>query len=394
MMVAAAGEVGLRDPGAAAAPGAVRPHLVHVFPSFAHGGVPLRIATVMNHLGNAYRHTVVAMDGRHDARSRLDRSLSVAYETVTAARYGLVGTVGRLSAALRRLRPSLLLTYNWGAIEWALANTLAPVCPHLHLESGFGLEEAAGRIRRRAVFRRLALARAAGLVVPSRCLVRIATEEWRIPERKIHYIPNGVDLARFAAPHDPGLTAGLLGDRPGVVIGTVAPLRPEKGLHRLLNVFAGLAADGLEAKLLIVGEGSERPRLNALASSLGIADRVVFAGHVDAVERIIGAIDVFVITSDTEQMPNALLQAMAAGRPVASVDVGDIREILPVLNRPFIVPVKAENQLGAAVSKLISDVELRRALGAVNREHVANHYAVADMFDAYTKLFEAVLDRR
>ena len=114
------------------------PHLVHVFPSFGLGGVPIRIATVINKLGRHYRHTVIALDGCLDSQTRIDPSVDVTFKSSKSSRYVLLGTLWQSRRVLRSLEPDLLLTYNWGAIEWGLANAIKPVCRHIHFESGFG----------------------------------------------------------------------------------------------------------------------------------------------------------------------------------------------------------------------------------------------------------------
>src|SRR5690606_7840869 len=145
---------------------ALAPHLVHVFPSYGHGGVPIRIATVINHFGRRYRHTIVALDGNRAAESRLDPSLGVIFAEPNIDKRRPLASIFRIHRALAGQRPNLLLTYNWGAVEWALVNRLMVIAPHIHFESGFGPEEADRPIPRRVRFRRLALARARLVVVP------------------------------------------------------------------------------------------------------------------------------------------------------------------------------------------------------------------------------------
>ena len=108
----------------------------------------------------------------------------------------------RFFALRRRIiaaAPDLLLTYNWGAIEWALANSLFGLCRHIHFEDGFGPEETDKRLWRRSMLRRLALMRTSTIVVPSRNLEGIAQREWHLPTTRLRYIPNGIDADAFAA---------------------------------------------------------------------------------------------------------------------------------------------------------------------------------------------------
>lgn len=366
-----------------------RPHLLHVFPTFAVGGVQVRMSDVFNHFGPRFRHTIVTLDGATDCSGRLRSDLDLELLALPAeAKSG--GSFGRLllfHRLLRAIRPDLLLTYNWGAIEWALVARFSPVCRHIHLESGFGSEEAESQLWRRVRVRRLALGRAERIVVPSRNLVDIVVRDWRLSPGKVLHIPNGVDCAKFAAPPEIGIIPGLR-KRPGeLIVGTIAPVRREKNLARLMRAFAGLS-ERFNVRLLIVGSGPEQAPLMALAETAAVADKVVFAGQIGMPEKVIGLIDVYAISSDTEQMPNSLLQAMAAGRPIVGTDVGDVKLVVSPSNRPFIVARGDEASFGAALARLLSDEALRASLGRENQDHVRANYSQERMFRAYAALFE------
>jgi glycosyltransferase involved in cell wall biosynthesis len=362
-------------------------HLLHVFPTFAPGGVQIRISTLINHFGAKYRHTILSLDGQSGCAERLDPELGVKVQPWRDD--GSILT--RLFAhrrALADLAPDLLLTYNWGAVEWALANTLFKRCRHIHLESGFGPDEADGQIPRRVRFRRIALRGAQRLIVPSQTLVRIASDIWKIPAEKLLYIPNGVDCEKFAAAPDPSAAPGFQAAPGEVVIGALAPLRPEKNLGRLIRAAASLAPRyGL--RLLIAGDGSERGALETCAKEQGIADRTFFAGHVAAPEKVLGLMDVLAITSDTEQMPNSEIQAMAAGLPVVGMDVGDVKAVLPAESQALIAPKNDGEAFRANLERLLADDDWRRAMGRANQAHVRRTYDLQRMFDAYEAVFDA-----
>ena len=366
--------------------------ILHVFPSFEYGGVPIRMSRVINDLGPVYSHAIVALDGCLDSRSRIEPSLAVRYPTVEPVKGNPLKAVLQARREIAGSRPDLVMTYNWGAVEWAMAASLVGSCRQIHCESGFGVEEANGQIARRVLFRRLALRRIARLIVPSQTLLRIACDSWKIPRAKVTQIANGVDLARFAGPADPQALAalGLSPASDDLLVGTAAPLRPEKNVARLLRAFAQLPTSP-KAKLAIFGEGAERPRLEALADSLGIADRVVFAGHVEALERVLGALDLFVLSSDTEQMPNSLIQAMAAGLPVAATAVGDLPVMLPEAQRSYLAPVTDEGALTRAMAALLADPSLRARIGQENRDCARRHHDEGEMVERYrTAISECV----
>ena len=359
-------------------------HLLHVFPSFGIGGVPLRMVRIINHFGRRLRHTVIALDNNFEAAAGIGGGIEVKFRPMRHPKGGALHTVAASALLLRRLRPDLLLTYNWGAIEWAMAGRWAPDSRHIHFEAGFGQREADCQILRRVLFRRWALARCRLIVVPSRQLVDLARRVWRLPAARVAYVPNSVDAARFSAPMRDMLQGFVR--RPGeLVIGTVAPLRPEKNVGRLLRVFAMLG-NPVAFRLVVAGDGTERGSLERLATELGIADRVIFTGRI-APETILGTFDIFALSSDTEQMPNALLEAMAASRAVAAVDVGDVKSMVCKDNREFIVARDNAPAFAEAIARLAGDPQRRDALGAMNRRRAITEYCQERMFSAYSRVF-------
>ncbi|HTE38782.1 MAG TPA: glycosyltransferase [Reyranella sp.] len=351
--------------------------LLHVFTTFATGGAQVRFTILANRLGEQFRHVVVAMDGRHEARALLDTGLDIRFLQVGVVKGDTRGNLRRFRATLRDIAPDLLVTSNWGSIEWALAR-IGTGIPHLHMEDGFGPEERARQLPRRVLARRLLLRRAT-VVVPSRLLWRIATEIWRLPQSRLRLVPNGVDLARFAAAGPPRADA-----RP-VVIGTVAALRPEKNIARLIRALARLRA-AVPARLVIVGDGPERAALEALAAAEGVGGQVEFAGHHTNPAPLYASFDIFALSSDTEQMPLSVLEAMASGLPVAATDVGDVAGMLDAANRPYVV-AREDGALADALARLAARSDLRAALGAANRARVEAEFAEADMVAGWHDLF-------
>ncbi len=354
------------------------PLLLHAFSTFAVGGAQVRFATIANHFGPRWRHMVVAMDGNLACRERLDPGLDVQFPDIPIRKGNTLHNARALRGVLRTVRPAALVTSNWGTIEWAIANRRA-LAHHVHTEDGFGPEERARQIPRRVWTRRAALAGRA-VVVPSRTLYRIATQVWRLSPSRVHYIPNGVKLSRF----QPGPAEAWPGVGP--VVGTVSALRAEKNLPRLLHAFAA-AVHECPARLVIVGDGPERPRLEQEAARLGIAERVHFAGHRADPAPVLRGLDVFAMSSDTEQMPISLLEAMAAGLPVAATDVGDIAAMLPDEQQGFVVPLD-HHALGYAIQRLAGDPALRLRLGAANRARAEAEFSQQRMLDAWAYLYD------
>ena len=362
------------------APRRAPPLVVHVFPTFAVGGAQVRFAAIANHFGGAFRHSVVSLDGNLACRERLRPNLDVTFPQVDAAKGAMLANVWHFRQLLRRWRPDVLVTCNWGAIEFALANII-PVARHLHVVDGFGPEERHVQIPRRVLTRRIVLGRTP-VVLPSRNLVRIATEIWKLPPDLIRYVPNGVDLDRFV-PTEPSRSADPGPTVP--VIGMIAALREEKNIPRLLRAFAVLV-ETTPAHLVIVGDGPARPALCELAAALRIADRVDFAGHHQDTPAFYGRFDLFALSSDTEQMPLSVIEAMASGLPIVATDVGDVRTMVAEENAPFITRLD-DAALTEALRTLLSDLPLRRRIGRANLIKARREFDQAAMFAAHGELW-------
>jgi len=371
-------------------------HLLHVFPSFAIGGAQIRTVALANGLGAGYRHTVLALDGNTDCGERIASDVDCTVEPFRLPKQSGLhpGTLGRIRGVLAERAPDLLLTYNWGAIEWTLANRLRPLCRrHVHFEDGFGKEEALDRqIRRRVWTRRVALSGGSSrVVVPSLLLQRLATGTWRLADSRVLYIPNGIDCRRFAEPPADPLPMPDFAEGPGrFVVGTVGALRPEKNFARLIRAVAALPRD-LGVRLIVVGDGRERPALEALCAELGVAGSVAFVGALTQPERAYPLFDVFALSSDTEQMPYTVIEAMAAGLPVVSTDVGDIKGMVAAANRDSALIVlrdgAAVTALAGAFAALIADEPRRRRIAAENRAAAFANFALETMLDRYDRLF-------
>lgn len=359
--------------------------LLHVLPGFGTGGIQTQLAGIANALGGAFAHAILPIDGDASCVARIAPGVPV--EVVTPppwARAPLRHPIAA-RALLRACAADLVVTYNWSGVEWCLANRLLGDAPGIHCEHGFGVEEAFGRLARRNALRRLALAGGIELVVPSRALERIAREEWGLAPRRIRVIANGIDcdaLARRAGPR-----ARVAGH--GLAIGCVAPLRPEKDVGLLLRAFAAAAAGRPSWRLVVAGDGAQRGELEALAAALGIAPRVAFAGSLADPAPLLARLDVFALPSRTEQMPFALLEAMAMALPVVATDVGDVASMLAPGNRSLLARAGDEAGLAAALRRAGDDAALRARLGAANQEEARRRFPASGMVAAFGALYAA-----
>jgi len=334
--------------------------------------------------GDRYCHTVVALDGDFAMAKAIPDALAVEYVLADHDKRAGLLNVPAFRTLLRGRKPDVLVTYNWGAIEWSLANRWFPVAPHIHIEDGFGPEEANRQLARRVWLRRIALSgKHTRVVVPSRQLERIARNVWHLPGRGLRYLPNGVDCSRFVSRTDPRESS-----RP-LVIGTVAALRPEKNIGRLIHAFAALAQErpSMALELVIVGDGPEGAALKATAQATGRGSQIRFTGATPTPELALREMDIFAISSNTEQMPLSVLEAMATGLPISSVAVGDISEMVAEENLPYVARQDDELGFRDSLRSLLDDANLREKLGRANRAIALARFDRAQMAARYLELF-------
>jgi len=206
-----------------------------------------------------------------------------------------------------------------------------------------------------------------------------------MPSNRVVVIPNGLELTQFQArtSHVPSRRVIM-----------VANLRPEKGHDTLIDAAAIVLNRFPDARFDIVGDGTERDRLIAYAHAKGVAAAVSFLGHCEDVPARLSAADVFVLPSESEAFPNAVLEAMAAGLPVVASAVGGILEVVRNGETGLLVPPRRPDALADAIGRLLSDATLQERLGSTGRGLVESRYSFSKMVAAFDALYLTELARR
>jgi glycosyltransferase involved in cell wall biosynthesis len=211
--------------------------------------------------------------------------------------------------------------------------------------------------------------------------------------RSIERIPKGVDADRFR-PDGPTLREPLHLERKRVVIG-VARLVPIKNVRLLIEAVAKVRLCLPDAHLLLVGDGPERSAVRARAAELDLTDAVTFVGSVPQADlpALYRAADVFALSSDFDNSPNAVLEAMASGLPVVATDVGGVREFVAEGVGGAVVPPGNAAALANALEQYLAQPDRARAAGIHNRLKASAEFSwrssALQLLDVYRRVIDS-----
>jgi glycosyltransferase involved in cell wall biosynthesis len=207
------------------------------------------------------------------------------------------------------------------------------------------------------------------------------------PAERIESVPTGIDTARFK-PGDKAAARKALGLPPEkILVGIVATLRSWKG-HRFL-----LEALPEQAGLVIVGDGPQRPMLEAQVTKLKIRYKVLFAGNQQDVVPWLQSFDVFALPSyANEGVPQALIQAMLAGLPCVTTNIGSMAELAIDRKTALVVHPQNVDALAVALRALLADPLLREKLGANARQHCVQRFSYERMLDRMEVIYKGAAD--
>ncbi len=209
---------------------------------------------------------------------------------------------------------------------------------------------------------------------------------------RVACIRNGIDLEGKPVQIDRWrMRKDLNVDSETCLIGTLGRLTPVKGIPYLLQAAKILVRGGANVKVLIVGEGSIRQDLLMQTQDLGISDNVVFLGHREDTDILLQAMDIFVLPSLSEGIPMALLEAMAACRPIVASRVGGIPEIIEEGVDGYLVEPMDVDNLAERCRRLIESPDVARYMGEQGRKRVERDFSATVMADRVISVYKELL---
>ena len=365
--------------------------LLFVTGSLVHGGAERHSITLANRLaerGHECHAVYIKNDPSQLGRLKLAAPSSV--RCLHARRYFDPAALSHLHSFIGRLAPAVVLATNSYALMYAgLARGGSPLLVTLHSTY---LQTAKEKLQMLA-YRPLYWSADAAVFVCER-----QRRYWRqqaVLARQNHVIYNGIDL-EYWQPDAAGGEAvrRACGFAPGdFVIGLSAVLRPEKNPVQLVEAVAELARRGVPAKALFIGDGAQRGKVEQASRTLGVADRVVISGLQQDVRPFVSACDAMALTSFTETLSLAAIEAMALGRPVVHPEVGGAAELIQPGHDGFLFPVGDTAALVEGLARL-ADPVARSRMGENARATVQARFTERSMVERYEQLLTELASPR
>lgn len=315
------------------------------------------------------------------------RSLGVEHRVSETARtFRGWARVPQLVHLLRSMRPAVVhahlnepLACTVTLVAAGLARVPAVIATaQLHVDLSSGRSAAQHRLVASNVHRYIAV---------SEAVAEKLRRQLGVPGRKIRTVRNAVELGRFTRPMSRALHDELTGGTNAPVILTVARLHRRKGHRSLLQAAARLPG----TVFVFAGDGPERPALEREAAALGVADRVRFLGHRTDIAELLSACDVFALPSLYEGLPLAVLEAMAAGKPVIGTSTAGIDEAVVDGETGLLVAPSDPDALADAIRQVIDDEAFARRLGVNGQARVARDFTSGAMVKRVEGIYEELL---
>lgn len=296
---------------------------------------------------------------------------------------------------LRRIKADIVQAFMTPAIFYSLVAALICRTPAKIITERSGPGRKKGTPLRYRIYLTMEdlLSKFTDAVVTNSAAGKCYLAERGIDPSLVRVIYNGINLSRlYSDEEDIALVRKSLGVPPGSwVVGIVASLIPVKNHETFIMAAATISAIRPDVRFAVIGEGPLRSQIETLCRELGISSRVCFLGNQHNIGTYISALDIAVLTSDTEGCSNFILEAMALGKPVIATAVGGNRELVLHGETGVLVPPRDSKALAEAIIDLIQHPEKVANMGQKTRERVMNQFSLDNMVRQYESLYENII---
>jgi glycosyltransferase involved in cell wall biosynthesis len=300
-------------------------------------------------------------------------------------------TVLRLVEEVRKYRPAILHAHDYKTN--VLAVLLGRWFGIRTVTTMHGYVSRGGRLETYYRLDRWALRQMDHVIAVSTDLYQMLLD-LHVPAAKRSLIHNAIDEQQFTRRFPIAEARKQFGMDPSrLVIGAVGRLAAEKGFDLLIQAVDRLLNAGMDAELVIVGEGDQRARLEALIAQSGRKDRIHLVGHRSDVRDLYEAFDVFALSSLREGLPNVLLEAMALEVPVLATRIAGVPQLIDEEQNGLLIQPGSVDELTGGLERLLRDAELRQRLARAGRETIVSRYSFAVRMRKIQATYDGLLGR-
>ena len=237
---------------------------------------------------------------------------------------------------------------------------------------------------------RFSILRSTGITAVSEYLRDETVRDFGVPGERIEVIPNFIDIEVYDPAKEPCYRSTLAEEGEKIIM-HVSNFRPVKRVLDVVEIFGRVAAK-VPSRLIMVGDGPDRPRALERAQVLGVGDRVVFLGKHDSVEELLPCADLFLLPSGSESFGLAALEAMASGVPVVASSVGGVPELVPHGEAGYLYPVGDVDGMVEGALEILSDPDRQRAFGEMGRTVAVERFSAELVVPAYEACYERAME--
>ena len=302
-----------------------------------------------------------------------------------------VGIIYSLYSLIKEKKVDLLHTYLFHAnLLGRIVGKLAGVPVIISSERTMGYEG-----KHRKVMNRITSPLATAFTANSHAVKNFMVEEIRLPEEKINVIYNGVDLEMFELKVEKEKMRKSLGvEREDMVCVTVARLDVLKGVSYLIKAARKVVEEKPNTRFLIVGDGPLKKELKKLSNRLGLDEHVFFLGLRHDIPEILKSSDIFILPSVWEGLPNAVLEAMAAGLPIVATKTAGVPELVSEGETGFLAEPKNPDALAETIIRSLSHKEKLEEMGRIGRKRVEEFFSLEKMIKENELFYEGLIKEK
>lgn len=362
-----------------------RRRVLHVIPSLDQSGAEKQLVLAARHLPRDEFDLHVTAISRGGYYEELLKDAGVPVHLLGKRLKWDPWSLARLTRLIKELKPDIVHTWMFGGNSYGRVAARWAGVPHVvasercvdQWKSGYHF-----------TIDRLLMRWTDKVVVNAEAIRQFYARQGIAPDR-VELIPNAIEPRPLATDEEAARIRESLDLKPGVpVIGFVGRLWPQKRVQDLIWAADILRMSGWDFTILIIGAGPRRTSLERFADQLEITPQVRFLGHRKDAESLLPAIDILALPSQFEGLPNVVLEAMMAAKPVVGTRIPGIDEVVVDRQTGILVPVRQPLELARGLRELLADPAQRIEMGQVGRERVLGEFSVEKMIAGYRRLYD------